>query len=168
MKLRDHFIDRRIAYHNPSARLIASLTGFVKRAQTVFGHLKAQTLPISYPEPSGSLVSRATPGRLWGHRILLPQDFCGKTMETVTEEPIKKIEFFRCPQSLSGVAPLTKKPEDSGYVIETRPIRSACAVDPSLPLETYEEILFYTLGSALVKKLKFEIGITKARSKLFN
>ena len=72
---------------------------------------------ISYPESSGFLVSGATPGRLWGHRILLPQDFCGKTMETVTEQPIKKIDFFRCPQSLPGVAPLTKKPEDSGYEI---------------------------------------------------
>ena len=72
---------------------------------------------ISYPESSGFLVSGVTPGRLWGHRILLPQDFCGKTMETVTEQPIKKIEFFRCPQSLPGVAPLTKKPEDSGYDI---------------------------------------------------
>ena len=51
-------------------------------------------------------------------RILLPQDFCGKTMETVTEQPIKKIEFYRCPQSLPGVASLTKKPEDSGYEIE--------------------------------------------------
>ena len=38
-------------------------------------------------------------------------------MKTVTEQPIKKIEFFRCPQSLPGVAPLTKKPEDSGYEI---------------------------------------------------
>ena len=38
-------------------------------------------------------------------------------METVTEQPIKKIDFFRCPQSLPGVAPLTKKPEDSGYEI---------------------------------------------------
>ena len=75
---------------------------------------------ISYPESSGFLVSGATPGRLWGHRILLPQDFCGKTMETVTEQPIKKIEFFRCPQSLPGVAPLTKKPEDSGYEIDSR------------------------------------------------
>ena len=75
---------------------------------------------ISYPESSGFLVSGATPGRLWGHQILLPQDFCGKTMETVTEQPIKKIEFFRCPQSLPGVAPLTKKPEDSGYEIADR------------------------------------------------
>ena len=75
---------------------------------------------ISYPESSGFLVSGATPGRLWGHRILLPQDFCGKTMETVTEQLIKKIEFFRCPQSLPGVAPLTKKPEDSGYEIGLR------------------------------------------------
>ena len=40
-------------------------------------------------------------------------------METVTEQPIKKIEFFRCPQSLPGVAPLTKKPEDSGYEIDS-------------------------------------------------
>ena len=78
--------------------------------------------PISYPESSGFLVSGATPGRLWGHRILLPQDFCGKTMETVTEQPIKKIEFFRCPQSLPGVAPLTKKPEDSGYEIDLDPV----------------------------------------------
>ena len=77
--------------------------------------------PISYPESSGFLVSGATPGRLWGHQNLLPQDFCGKTMETVTEQPIKKIEFFRCPQSLPGVAPLTKKPEDSGYEIGISP-----------------------------------------------
>ena len=40
-------------------------------------------------------------------------------MEAVSEQPIKKIEFFRCPQSLPGVAPLTKKPEDSGYEIAT-------------------------------------------------
>ena len=45
-------------------------------------------------------------------------------METVTEQPIKKIEFFRYPQSLPGVAPLTKKPEDSGYEIEKRPERA--------------------------------------------
>ena len=38
-------------------------------------------------------------------------------MQIVTEQPIKKFEFFRCPQSLPGVAPLTKKPEDSGYEI---------------------------------------------------
>ena len=72
---------------------------------------------VSYPESSGFLVSGETPARLWGHQILLPQDFCGKTMETVTEQPIKKIELFRCPQSLPGVAPLTKKLEDSGYEI---------------------------------------------------
>ena len=41
-------------------------------------------------------------------------------MATVTEQPIKKIEFFRCPQSLPGVAPLTKKPEDTGYEIAYR------------------------------------------------
>ena len=40
-------------------------------------------------------------------------------METVTEQPIKKFEFFRCLQSLPGVAPLTKKPEDSNYEIVT-------------------------------------------------
>ena len=72
---------------------------------------------ISYPESSGFLVSGATPGRLWGHRkkeifligcsvtvsIVLPQQSCSNKI--------------RCPQSLPGVAPLTKKPEDSGYEI---------------------------------------------------
>ena len=38
------------AYHNPSARLIASLTESVKRAQTVFGHLKA-TMKARENEP---------------------------------------------------------------------------------------------------------------------
>ena len=75
---------------------------------------------ISYPESSGFLVSGATPGRLWGHRknsifligcsvtvsIVLPQKSCGNKI--------------RCPQSLPGVAPLTKKPEDSGYEIDLR------------------------------------------------
>ena len=36
--------------------------------------------------------------------IVLPQKSCG--------------DKIRCPQSLPGVAPLTKKPEDSGYEIE--------------------------------------------------
>ena len=36
--------------------------------------------------------------------IVLPQKSCGNKI--------------RCPQSLPGVAPLTKKPEDSGYEIE--------------------------------------------------
>ena len=31
----------------------------------------------------------------------------------------KKMNFFVVPQSLPGVVPLTKKPEDSGYEIET-------------------------------------------------
>ena len=67
------------------------------------------------PQALWPAVSRQE--RLWGHPILLPQDFCGKTTETVTEQPIKKFEFFRCPPSLPSVAPLTKKPEDSGYEI---------------------------------------------------
>ena len=74
-------------------------------------------ITISCPVSSGFLVSGATPGRLWGHRknsifligcsvtvsIVLPQKSCGNKI--------------RCPQSLPGVAPLTKKPEDSGYEI---------------------------------------------------
>ena len=87
---------------------------------------------ISYPESSGFLVSGATPGRLWGHQILLPQDFCGKTIETVTEQPIKKIEFFRCPQSLPGAAPLTKKPEDSGNEIGGSEELERCICGPRL------------------------------------
>ena len=32
--------------------------------------------------------------RLWGTGILLPQYICGKTMQTVTRQPIKKYNFF--------------------------------------------------------------------------
>ena len=38
-------------------------------------------------------------------------------MQAVTEQPIKKLNFFRILQSLSWRHPLTKKPEDSGYEI---------------------------------------------------
>ena len=75
------------------------------------------SVSISYPESSGFLVSGATPGRLWGHQInlifligcsvtvsiVLPQKSCGNKI--------------RGPQSLPGVAPLNKKPEDSGFEI---------------------------------------------------
>ena len=75
---------------------------------------------ISYPESSGFLVCGATPGRLWGHRknstfligcsvmvsIVLLQKSCG--------------DKIRCPQSLPGVALLTKKPEDSGDEIRNK------------------------------------------------
>ena len=74
--------------------------------------LKISSKPISYPESSGFLVSGT----------LGTSNFYGKTMATVTEQPIKKIEFFRCPQSLPGVAPLTKKAKDSGYEIASKPI----------------------------------------------
>ena len=83
----------------------------------IFSNPRSIVWSISYPESSGFLVSGATPGRLWGHRknsifligcsvtvsIVLPQKSCGNKI--------------RCPQSLPGVAPLTKKPEDSGYEI---------------------------------------------------
>ena len=40
--------------------------------------------------------------RLWGTGILLPQSFCGKTMQAVTERPIKNFNslFFNSPESL--------------------------------------------------------------------
>ena len=58
--------------------------------------------PISYPESSGFLVSGWAPVETLGYGtgIQLPQDFCGKTMEVVAGQPIKKFNFFRIPQSL--------------------------------------------------------------------
>ena len=59
--------------------------------------------------------------RLWGTGILLPQDFCGKTMEVVAGQPIKKFFFFfEFPRVSTGAHPLTKKPEDSGYEIAAK------------------------------------------------
>ena len=92
--------------------------------------------PISYPESSGFLVSGATPGRLWGHRknsifligcsvtvsIVLPQKSCGNKI--------------RCPQSLPSVAPLTKKPEGSGYEIDNGRAALSCWLN-LFPTENY-------------------------------
>ena len=60
---------------------------------------------VSLPLPEGdNLVPRVL--RLFGQQLvvrrdsgeldfLLPQDFSGKTMQAVTEQPIKKFNFFR-------------------------------------------------------------------------
>ena len=48
-------------------------------------------------------------GRLWGTGILLPQNFCGKTIQTVAGQPFKKIKFFRVPQSLYLRLPADQK-----------------------------------------------------------
>ena len=56
--------------------------------------------------------------RLWGAGILLPQDFCGKTMQAVTEQPIKNFKVFRFDQSPFGGKVLDKEHEDSGYAID--------------------------------------------------
>ena len=82
---------------------------------------------ISYPESSGFLVSGATPGRLWGHRknsIFLIG--CSVTVSIVLPQKSCRNKI-RCPQSLPGVAPLTKKPEDSGYEIVPRTPRTSAS-----------------------------------------
>ena len=40
-----------------------------------------------------------------------------KQWKPLRDSQSKKLNFFDVPQSLPGVAPLTKKPEDSGYEI---------------------------------------------------
>ena len=68
------------------------------------------SLPISYPESSGSLPSGypVPQERLWGTGILLPQDFWGKTMEAVTEliqsSQSKNLNFSNSPESLLAPA----------------------------------------------------------------
>ena len=47
--------------------------------------------------------------RLQGIGILLPQDFCGKTMQAVTGQPVQKFKFFRILQSLSWRPPADQK-----------------------------------------------------------
>lgn len=56
---------------------------------------------ISYQVSLGSLASGWLPGETLGTGILLPQDFCGKTMQTVMGQPIKKFKSFSTsPESL--------------------------------------------------------------------
>ena len=47
--------------------------------------------------------------RDWGTGILLPQDFCGKTMQVVTEQPIEQFKCFRILQSLSWRPPADQR-----------------------------------------------------------
>ena len=54
--------------------------------------------------------------RLWGTGILVPQGFCGKTMQAVMGKPIK-IFFFKLFRVSPGDQLLAKEPEDSGYEI---------------------------------------------------
>ena len=79
---------------------------------------------ISYPESSGSLANGRLPGETLGTGILLPQDFCGKTMQAVMGQPIKKNSFFfffefsnLVPRVFRLFSQRGKKPEDSGYEI---------------------------------------------------
>ena len=64
----------------------------------------ARSYAISNLESSGSLASDWSPGKTLGYWILLPQDFCGKTMETVTEQPSKKFrQNFSSPESFLAI-----------------------------------------------------------------
>ena len=55
--------------------------------------------PFHNPQVLWPVVCRQE--RLLGTGILLPQDFCGKTMQTLTGQPIKKNFFFsNSPESL--------------------------------------------------------------------
>ena len=55
--------------------------------------------------------------RLWGTRILLPQDFCGKTKEAVRASQSKIFFFFELSRVSSGDQPLAKETGDSGFQI---------------------------------------------------
>ena len=54
---------------------------------------------ISYPESSGFLVSRWALGEMLGNWNL--QDFCSKTMQAITGQPIEKFNLFWISQRLS-------------------------------------------------------------------
>ena len=69
------------------------------------------------PQPLWPAVGRQE--RCWGSRILLPQDFSGKTMQAVNYGAAnqKNNSFFELCRVSTGDHPLAKKPEDSGYEI---------------------------------------------------
>lgn len=68
---------------------------------------------ISYPESFiGSLASSRSSGETRGTRILLPQDFCGKTMQAVMGQPINEFSSVS-----PGDQPLAKEPADSEHKV---------------------------------------------------
>ena len=84
-------------------------------------HLFPQTCtqsPLAFWSAGGRQERVRDSGEL---EFQLPQDFCGKTMQAVTGQPIKKNFFFEFPRVSPGAHPLIKKPEDSGYEIAQFP-----------------------------------------------
>ena len=81
-------------------------------------YFQIKSKPSSYPESSGSLASGWWPGETLGN-CLLPQNFCGKTIQAVTGQPIKKFNFFGFSSVSHGDQLLAKEPEDSGYEIDS-------------------------------------------------
>ena len=78
-------------------------------------------MTISYRSPQAFWSAGGRQERLWGTGILLPQDFCDKTMQAVTQplwdSQSKKKTKFQSPKVSPGAHPLIKKPEDYGYEI---------------------------------------------------
>ena len=84
--------------------------------------LKTATVQSRTQSPQAFWSAGGCQERLWGSGILLPQDFCGKTMQVVIKllrnrQSKKKKKKFQFPRVSPGAHPLTKKPEDSGYEI---------------------------------------------------
>ena len=90
---------------------------FLRRIHKFFSNSSFQPIPFPMQtrthNPQALWPAVCHQERLLGTRILLPQDFCSKTMQAVTERAIKKIKFFEFFRVSSGTHPLTKKPEDS-------------------------------------------------------
>ena len=52
--------------------------------------------------PQALLPAVGRQERLWGTGILLPQDFCGKTVQAIAGQPIKKFKYNSSFPGLSG------------------------------------------------------------------
>ena len=69
--------------------------------ETGWEWIKTASLQSPIQSPQALLPAVCRQERLWSTGILLPQDFCGKTMQAVAWQPIKNFNFFRILQSLS-------------------------------------------------------------------
>ena len=104
------------------ARITTTLTIYYDRA----------TLPQSHTQsPQALWPAVGCQERLWGTGILLLQDFCGKTMQAITGQPI--IFFFKFSTVSSGDQLLAKEPEDSGYEINTSCANKGYTDSDSIP-----------------------------------
>ena len=125
---------------------------------------RALTLPQSRTKSPLALWPAVGPQeRLWGTGILLPHDFCGKTMEAVMEliqsSQSKHLNVFEFSRVSPGAYPLTKKPEAAGYEIDSPLVQSLFTLFKQRKVENIQEFRGNNFNIQMRRHLYIQYGV---------